>query len=760
VDVAKSHSILRSLSGAEIGKREELIHEAYEETFDWIFDGDNDGKNHEHHNNINVARARFEQWLRTSSEVFWINGKAGSGKSTLMKYLAAHSKTEEILRQWAGDEDLVIAKHFFWNSGSAIQRSHVGLVQNLMYQVLQKCPELIPFASTLRWEADQNSVIHGNLWTRRELAASLKNIMSRGQLRSRFCFFIDGLDEYADENAGEHHELIEYLDSLAQSFQVKLCVSSRPWTVFKDRYEGKNDLTLVLQDLTSRDMHRYVEGILNNDRRFRQLVVREPQALDLTTRIRDRAEGVFLWVYLVVRSLLKGLSEHDDTAELERRLSAIPSDLYAYFLKIFRNIDPVYRREAMRAFQLSTIAMPLPLMAFKYISKEVLNPRYAFEMTAAELEVSDEQALDRANKWCRDLLEIRIIPGYIKIKRYEAYFLHRTVKDFLLTREMQTHLKKYPVCQSSPGLAMCMMYFAEIKIIGTCPTMDDYATYENHTETLLRWALYCEENENETPTEVLDEVGRTRSPVFELWGNRVGQSSYPKALLHLALRYGLRLYVSQCLDRDAKAKDGTLFYALAFDLVQKDRLGHNEHEIIAMITLLLEKGVDPNQPLPTKGPAGQRGYRGTTWEAFLAACYDDSGGTLRRFAQPWIHHGADLDVKVKVGVTIPRPDSPDPTGLDVVTLFQSNDTIRPSRRHRYSKPTSDVRTCLLSKKGHWPGMTEDECEREVDAWLAAARARRAGKSLVSSPEPSKRPSFRAKLKRLLARSSIARSFET
>lgn len=336
-------------------------------------------------------------------------------------------------------------------------------MQSLLCQILRECPELIPFASTRRWQADENSIAHKDAWTRKELTASLANIMARGQLTSRFCFFIDGLDEHADENAGEHHELIGYLDLLAQSPQVKLCVSSRPWTVFKDRYAERKDLTLVLEELTLGDMHRYVDGILNNDERFRQLVGREPQALALGFQIRGRAEGVFLWVYLVLRSLLKGLSEHDDTMELERRLSMIPSDLNAFFLKIFQNLDPTYEREAMHAFHMSTVAPRLPLMVFRYLAKEVQNPRYAFEMTAAELKVLNQQARDDVSKWCRDLLEVKDYIYHCPGADDEVGFLHRTVRDFLLTREMQAYFASHAVCQSSARQASCMCYLAEIK---------------------------------------------------------------------------------------------------------------------------------------------------------------------------------------------------------------------------------------------------------------------------------------------------------
>jgi len=681
--VAKSQLILQSLLVAELGSREEQIHEAHRSTFHWIFDGKNDAD----HEDVNAARIRFERWLSSSSEVFWINGKAGSGKSTLMKYLASHEKTEQILERWAGAEKLVCAKHFFWNSGSSIQKSLVGLMQSLLCQILRECPELISFASTRRWQADESSITHKDAWTRKELTASIANIMARGQLTSRFCFFIDGLDEYADENAGEHHELIGYLDLLAQSPQVKLCVSSRPWTVFKDRYAERKDLTLVLEELTLGDMHRYVDGILNNDERFRQLVDREPQALELVFQIRDRAEGVFLWVYLVVRSLLKGLSEHDDAMELERRLSMIPSDLNTFFLKIFQNLDPTYEREAMRAFHMATVAPRLPLMVFRYLAKEVQNPRYAFEMTAAELKVLSQRARDNVNKWCRDLLEVKDYlyhgPGS-DARHDEVGFLHRTVRDFLLTREMQAYFANHPVCQSSARRAICMCYLAEIKSISERQTTN--FSYAGLVANLMRWARKCETIENHTPTDILDEFGRVRNLDMEVWVDRLKGC---KSVLHHAIDGGLRSYVSQCFDRDPKAKDDLLWAFLFMkpqSRVMDSEVNIKEH--IDMFVFLLEKGVDPNQPVP-RGMGVSADSPKTTWELFLKYCYSDFlPERYDKFAEPWIRHGADMSVK-------PMP--------------------------KYQR--LDVRACLSGKRGHRTGVENGGTSRFVDERLLVEHVR-------------------------------------
>jgi hypothetical protein len=64
-----------------------------------------------------AARSSFLAWLRTDNGIYHISGKAGSGKSTLMKYLSNHNRTDAELMKWAGDKKLAFARFFFWKAG-------------------------------------------------------------------------------------------------------------------------------------------------------------------------------------------------------------------------------------------------------------------------------------------------------------------------------------------------------------------------------------------------------------------------------------------------------------------------------------------------------------------------------------------------------------------------------------------------------------------------------------------------------------------
>lgn len=185
--------------------------------------------------------------------MFWVSGKAGCRKSTFMKFVSSHKQTLRALQAWAGQARLVIAEFYFWYAGSLIQKSVQGLLQSILFQILSKCPEMVREACPERWdtivEADG---LTSPSWTENELCKVLQRMLgspfpqsqyqeprlcalpSRATSRTiptvlhRFCFFIDGLDEYASDQL----RLTCYLRDLAQSVHFKICVASRPWNVF------------------------------------------------------------------------------------------------------------------------------------------------------------------------------------------------------------------------------------------------------------------------------------------------------------------------------------------------------------------------------------------------------------------------------------------------------------------------------------------------------------------------------------------------
>ncbi|KAL1870896.1 hypothetical protein Daus18300_004985 [Diaporthe australafricana] len=435
----KKQSILKSLSFSQLVDRESVIPTAHQQTFEWML--------------AEVTDQNFVEWLRHESCTFWVSGKAGSGKSTLMKFLTEHSRTQQILAEWA-DGDLVIAKHFFWRPGTPLQKSQEGLLRSLLLQILTKKPDLIPHVCSERWAGPYGDCFLP--WTRSQLIKAMQDLKSKmadaetcTEFNFKLCIFVDGLDEFD----GDHFELVRILSDLVQPTRAKMCVSSRPWLEFSDAF-GDTRWMIEVHELTRQDMLLYVRDNLESDDKFARLRTRDADSASaLISNVVTRSEGVFLWVYLVVRSLLRGLRYEDSMRDLKHRMEALPPDLETYFGRMLHEIEDVYRQRTARLFlALSVARTSLPVLTFFFLN---------FDDDAAQVE---PDAVESLGKWpeidprylealetkkrqlvaqCKDIIHVN--PGERGapiLFGQTVGFLHRTVFDFINTEETYRHLER------------------------------------------------------------------------------------------------------------------------------------------------------------------------------------------------------------------------------------------------------------------------------------------------------------------------------
>lgn len=361
--------VLSRLRFPSIKDRQHRIPKAYKQTYEWIFTDDN---------KIGHRWASYTQWLEKKSGLYWITGKPGAGKSTMMKFLARDPRTEDHLRTWSAGSQLLISRFFFWNSGQQIQMSKEGLLRSLLYEVLENCGHLAPVLFPAKWEVFS---LFGQTveetWTWLELDRALKKLLEIGvSQQMKFCFFIDGLDEFD----GSPFELVNFFQELVgDASHVKACISSRPWTMFEDAFKACPHFSL--EDLTSDDITHFITTKLENNGGFREMQAKDSRfAPQLIADIAKKSSGVFLWVDLVMQSLLEGLTDGDHTAELHRRVDQLPDDLESLFREILEGVrrqNPAYFVSASKFFQLVRAALePLTLNCLYMADEDSEDPAF------------------------------------------------------------------------------------------------------------------------------------------------------------------------------------------------------------------------------------------------------------------------------------------------------------------------------------------------------------------------------------------------
>ena len=452
---------LKSLWFPEIHHRQERIRDAFEKTFQWIYGSQDPNKCERSWDN-------FVEWLESGQGVYWINGKAGSGKSTLMNYICQDARTINSLKAWSGMKEILTPSFFFWDMGTEMEKSIEGLLRSLVYQVLDRFSVLTPGTGIVA-SFDNEQTEYGPIaaWTERRLLATFKSVMLEAQKVACICLFIDGLDEFS----GDQEALIALIAEV-QTDDVKLCLSSRPHRLYTNAFGVSSQLRL--QDLTKSDIRIYVSQKL-------QRLAQEKSVMDVSELFDDvveKAEGVFLWVELVVKDLMNGLRNDDGLKQLEDRLRLMPSDMEGLYAHILSNIDRVYKLEVAKLFRLVIEGLTGSLLNVVLAMDQAFDPTTAKSMqTAASL---CKTAINRIPAVSAGLLEVELWEKDFSSKEmmlgggalslplgcsqsseraelsyYEELarvaFLHRTAAEFLQNSQQGQHLLNHQSSDSSPN---------------------------------------------------------------------------------------------------------------------------------------------------------------------------------------------------------------------------------------------------------------------------------------------------------------------
>ncbi|KAI0516810.1 hypothetical protein F5B22DRAFT_636356 [Xylaria bambusicola] len=443
--------ILHELAFKNMNDRERRIPEAHEQTYKWIF-----------HNPTADTKSwsSFVDFLKSPcKKIYWITGKPGSGKSTLMKYIRHQARTTEQLKNWSGGSQVIQAAFYFWNSGSHMQMSVEGLLQAVLHDCLQQLPtQVIQDVLPERWEVLTLFDDDDYPWSWGEVAEALRRLIIDCLPEKKFYFMLDGLDECS----GDQTQLMHLIRELADDTEnLKLCVASRMWNNFQDAFKDRP--SSMLHDLSAADISLFITSKFSANEGFAELQVREPyQAQLLLEKIAEKAEGVFLWVHLVVQSLLEGMTNGDGLRDLHSRLEELPPDLEDLYAKILNSLEERYIDQASRLFQIVRACDVSPTLL--RIALADLEEDYAIQAPTKPMTNKDRLALCKNMKRklvsrCRGLLGISSSPIF-KLEEnssaldieasmsdnedivagLEVQYLHRSVRDYIETPEVWSWL--------------------------------------------------------------------------------------------------------------------------------------------------------------------------------------------------------------------------------------------------------------------------------------------------------------------------------
>jgi hypothetical protein len=645
--------ILETLIYPAMTERYEDIVEAFPETFEWAFKNSTSEQ---------LQWSNLSEWLKKESGIYWISGKAGSGKSTLMKHIFDDVRTRQYLADWAkegvcGEQShlqipLCIATFFFWNSGTPEQKSQSGCLRALIYQVLSSHPELISVVFPEMWAKRYSDSIEGlshsfnHALTVRRLTSAFRKLTQQTVVPLKLCFFVDGLDEFY----GDQEELASLFKlATTTSPTVKICLSSRPWVIFEQIYGASPSLRL--QDLTHRDIEHYVTSKFNRNPAFGRVEASDPSAAALLRdEVIEKAEGVFLWVVIVVKSLLLGIGNQDDVIILRQRLMAMPKELEGLYDHLLNLIEPVYLVWASKAFQILRAvreicsdesagsvkrpegSTPLTVSTFFFAITENIQFHIDTSNTICLIQNVSPTTTQRLTpeSFPAKCVDIKIhltarCAGLLEVPRFEQkgteapiQFLHRTAKDFLYNsdkwRQMLSHTENVVF---DPHRSMLLGSVLDVAIKTAVHATSSEEIYRAVTNAML-FARHTNINQipNESETSVLDNLdhimtGWSPTRVGAMggqltknvhWTDRLIVEHTRKlradmAFLKLATVYGLANYVGESLGELGRTTAAHVASQLLLILLPSNpwpRELRPPLERPEMVSTLLHHGANPN----------------------------------------------------------------------------------------------------------------------------------------------------------------------
>ncbi|KAI1391016.1 uncharacterized protein F4822DRAFT_426869 [Hypoxylon trugodes] len=351
------------------------------------------------------APTRLSQWLEAEDPIFWISGKPGSGKSSLMKFLVSDTRTKDHLNKWKPSKP------------------------HILEALLSRKPKL----------ADKRS---GNDWSIGELRDIL--LESFRLANSPICLFLDGLDEVAVKS-DDRDSIINLIEQLGRLGNTKICASSRPENIFQDRFGSYP--CLQTQDLNGPAIGLYIQ------KRLAKYKPSSPADLGhyqkLIRVLAEKASGVFLWVRLATNSVVDGIRNRDKWSTLYERTEKLEPDLDKFFSQMWDRQSSnaaFYKEDRERLLWYSllvTVSEVLStLLGYILGTHEDFRSNLLHYTVGAERITEEARIFEEYRKWLSargaGLLEITKEPirpiGLTdsSLLHYQVGFIHRSVQEFLL----------------------------------------------------------------------------------------------------------------------------------------------------------------------------------------------------------------------------------------------------------------------------------------------------------------------------------------
>lgn len=344
-----------------------------------------------------LGNREFQKWRDDEqSRLLWIKGDAGKGKTMLLIGIIKE------LTELTSNTGLL---SFFFFQGTDFQLNNAtALLRGLIYLLLIKQKILISHLRTEYNRAGKALFEDTNAFY--ALSEIFRNMLQDPRLTTTY-LIVDALDE-CETGLPELLKLITET-AVASSTGVKWIVSSRDRPDIDKRLALGDVRVRLSLELNAEYVSHAVDVYI--DHKISQITsIEGDKALQdqVRRKIRQKADGTFLWVALVFKELQDVLS-----GEVLQVLEEVPADLIPLYDRMMEKIHLLKRRHP----EFCRLILSTTTLAFR-----PLHLLELWVLAGLKGEISNIAELERMVKLCGSLLTIR---------EDHIYLIHQSAKDYL-----------------------------------------------------------------------------------------------------------------------------------------------------------------------------------------------------------------------------------------------------------------------------------------------------------------------------------------
>ena len=270
-----------------------------------------------HRNTFNwlLELAEYHKWESSDlSSLFFVEGKPGSGKSTLSRF---------INQRLAKNFDSAIVAKFFYSYRDGGKQANHRTLRSLLYGILKANESFFVHFQRkyrqMKLKQLDDGTVEWEYSTLKEILLSCRN----HQLRSKLFLVVDAMDESDHEDRIGIFRLLRDMSVSTnnQSF-IKVFLTSRPVIGLPVNFPKP----ILLQEKNKDDIVTYTESFLADP----DFDISQYVKTQVKEHIVTNAKGVFLWVQLITKELTMYVRRGLDNDQILRFLEDIPKELESF----------------------------------------------------------------------------------------------------------------------------------------------------------------------------------------------------------------------------------------------------------------------------------------------------------------------------------------------------------------------------------------------------------------------------------------------